>query len=167
MKKNKIGKKMILGILLILVTIGLGTWARYTSSIEGKGSATVATYASDVTTVNFTDLPTKPGEEVERTVTISNNKDGKIAQTKLKFWYVLETAGNLPLELEILDTNGNSLVTAKANQESNKFDFPYSSSTENKTYKIKVIWPASENDAKYAGMVDYVKLNVHIEQATN
>lgn len=167
MKKNKTGKKIILGILLILITIGLGTWARYTSSVEGEGSATVATYASNVTTVEFTTLPTKPGEEVEQTVIISNNKDGKIAQTKLKYWFVLETAGNLPLKLEIQDPNGSVLNTVNANTESKEFEFPYSSATVNKSYKIKVIWPIDQNDAQYAGMVDYVKLKVHIEQATN
>lgn len=167
MKKNKTGKKIVLGILMILVTIGLGTWARYTSSVEGKGSATVAAYASDVTTVEFTTLPTKPGEEVEKTVTISNSKDGKIAQTKLKFWFVLETAGNLPLKLAILETNDSLIDTVNANTKSMEFEFPYSSSTVNKSYKIKVIWPIDQNDAQYAGMVDYVKLKVHIEQATN
>lgn len=160
--KNKIGKKMILGILLILMTIGLGTWARYTSSIEGKGSATAAYYVFDAPTFSITDLPTQPGEKTKTSFTVTNSKNGKTAETKLQYTLKFITANNLPFQFKL--TKGNDSQELAPNVFSKIHTMGLTQETD--TYDVEISWPTSESDAKYAGLVDYVKVKLQVEQAT-
>lgn len=167
MKKNKTGKKIILGILLILITIGLGTWARYTSGIEATGSVTAAKYVTDVQTINFDDLPTQPGETTTVDFHISTFKDGEYAETKVNYWFEFETAGNLPFTFDIYDGSGNRLLQQglAANTKSNVFELDLMPTGYRRPHRVKINWPVNKNDAKYAELVDYVKVKVHMEQA--
>ncbi len=167
MKKNKTGKKILLGILLILLTIGIGTWARYYSTIEGDGSATVAFYDSGVEMVDFPSLPTKPGEETQVRINIKNyGKDNKASEVKVKCWVEMETAGNLPFVFEVTTPSIPVSQTLQPNEKSRDDIFTLNKLTQSTPYTIKAIWPEDKNDAKYAGLVDYVKIKVHVEQST-
>lgn len=167
MKKNKSWKKMILGILLILLTIGIGTWARYYNSIEGDGSATVAYYDSGVAMAEFPSLPTKPGDSTQVQITIKNYGDvQKVSEVKVKCWVEMETAKNLPLVFEVTTTSITGSETLLPYQKSKDNIFSLETLIQSKPYTIKAIWPEDKNDAKYAGLVDYVRIKVHIEQVT-
>lgn len=167
MKKNKTGKKIILGILLILITIGLSTWARYTSGIEANGSVTVAKYVTDVQTIEFVDLPTQPGEITDVRLNISSFKDREYAETKVNYWFEFKTAGNLPFTFDIYDGSGHRLLQQglTANTKSNVFELDLMETGYRRPHMVKINWPVNKNDAKYAELVDYVKIKVHMEQA--
>ena len=166
MKKNKTGKKIVLGILLILLTIGIGTWARYYDSVEGSGSATVAFYDSGVEMVEFSSLPTKPGESTQIQITVKNSGAAeKASEVKVKCWVEMETAKNIPLEFEVTTPSIAGSETLLPYQKSKENVFTLNK--QSKVYTIKAIWPENQNDASYAGLVDYVKIKVHIEQVTN
>lgn len=167
MKNNKTGKKIILGILLILLTIGVVTWARYYSSTEGDGSATIAYYDSGVAMADFPSLPTKPGESTQVQITVKNYGDVKKAsEVKVKCWVEMETAENLPFIFEVTTAAIAGSETLLPYQESKDNIFTLEKLIQSKPYTIKAIWPEDKNDAKYAGLVDYVKIKVHIEQVT-
>ena len=167
MKNNKTGKKIVLGILLILLTIGIGTWACYYNSIEGDGSVTVAFYDSGVAMAEFSSLPTKPGESTQMQITVKNSGVAeKASEVKVKCWIMMETAENLPLEFEVTTSSISGSETLLPYQESKDNIFALDKTTQSKVYTIKAIWPADKNDAGYAGLVDYVKIKVHMEQVT-
>ena len=48
-EKGKTKKLLILGGLAILLTIGMATYARYSSSVTGTGIVNVALYTNDAT----------------------------------------------------------------------------------------------------------------------
>lgn len=160
MKRNKTGKKITIGILLILTTIGLGTLARYYSSVEGSGSATAAYYVSDAPEFTIDELPTQPGEKTTTSFTITNTKNEKTAETKLQYTLEFITANNIPLQFTT--TKGQDTEKLNPNTQSKVYVMGLGSQTDQ--YTVAIEWPADENDAKYAGLVDYVKVKLHVEQ---
>lgn len=166
MKDKATKKKIVVGALLILVTAGLGTWARYSQNVQGNGSVTAAYYTSDVTITDFPSLPTQPGESAETRIEVKTEKDGKVAETKLKYWFEIETAENLPFVFEISSSATATSQIVTPHTKSNEFALPLSNTSQAVPWTVKVTWPADKNDAAYAELVDYVKVKVHIEQVT-
>lgn len=166
------------GILLCLVMASIclmqNLYARYVTKSGGSDSARVAIFGHDETVA----LPglTKqlvPGDTRTGTITVTNqtkDTDGSTRTSEVAQKYSIEvvTAGNLPLTYT-LTQNG---TTIDSFTESNKSAHTFS--TENMTfaagtagsatYTLTVIWPDTEKDAKYAGIPDYVQINVKTEQ---
>ena len=83
MKKEngKIKKLLLLGGLAILLTIGIATYARYSSSVTGTGTANVALYTNDATfTIPADSIPSQPGETSTIDFSVTNTKENKTAE---------------------------------------------------------------------------------------
>lgn len=153
--------------MAILLVVGLTTYARYASSVQGTGTAQTALYTNNATfTVPEKSLPTHPGESTEIPFTVSNTKDGKTAEVAMTYDFLIETAGNLPFTFQVSNDNGENWKNITANTLSNqKFEFGLVQQTDN--CKLKITWTDNESSDKYVNEVDYVKIKVKMEQKVN
>lgn len=166
-EKGNTGKLILLGLMAILLVVGLTTYARYASSVQGTGTAQTALYTNDAAfTVPVKSLPTHPGESIEIPFTVSNTKDGKTAEVAMTYDFLIETAGNLPFTFQVSNDDGTNWNDLTANtQSSYKFKFELTGKTDN--CKLRITWPTDKNSDEYVNEVDYVKIRVKMEQKVN
>ncbi|MFR7591070.1 MAG: hypothetical protein ACLUVC_06455 [Longibaculum sp.] len=168
MKKEngKIKKLLLLGGLAILLTIGIATYARYSSSVTGTGTANVALYTNDATfTIPEDSIPSQPGETSTIDFSVTNTKENKTAEVAQTYQFYIETAGNLPFTFALSNDEGSSWKSANGNETTEFNPVPeLGLNSEEHQWKLKMTWDKSENSDKYVDELDYVKIKVKMQQ---
>ena len=168
MKKEngKIKKLLLLGGLAILLTIGIATYARYSSSVTGTGTANVALYTNDATfTIPADSIPSQPGETSTIDFSVTNTKENKTAEVAQTYQFYIETAGNLPLTFALSNDGGNKWETTNGNQTTAFQPAPeFGLNSEKHNWKLRMTWYKSKNSDKYVDELDYVKIKVKMQQ---
>lgn len=171
MKKEKGKTKilLLLGSLTILVTVGMATYARYSSSVTGTGTVDVALYTNDATfTIPEDSIPKQPGETRTIDFSVTNTKDNKTAEVAQTYQLYIETAGNLPLKFELSRDGGKTWESVASNTITAFNPVPelgLISMTDD--WKLKITWNKDENSEKYVNELDYVKIKVKMQQKIN
>lgn len=147
MGKSKINIPMCAALVLLLLTMisihmTSGLYARYTTTVEASDSARVAKFDVFVSdTEQLVPILMEPGEEVEKFFAVENKSEVAV---KLIF-SVSSAYSNLPLEcLHLVST-----VIAPG---------------ETKNVPLVIVWPETDRDDKYIGMVDLLEISVRVEQ---
>lgn len=162
-KKRKSRKIILLGLLVILATIGMGTLARYTSSQSGTGSATAANFVNDILTIDSSNLPTQPGESIIIKFQVSNKKEGHLSEVAQEYQLMIETQKNLPYIFELQKGTGTSFQLDGNKYSTGKYALGLTEQTDE--WSLKVTWNASETDGdKYANELDYVRIRARMQQ---
>lgn len=171
MKKEKGNTKklLLLGGLAVLLTIGLATYARYSSSASGTGSVDAALYTNDATfTVEDESIPKQPGQAKTIAFSVTNTKEKKTSEVIQTYQFYIETAKNLPLIFELSKDNGANWVTVNGNQITKLTPEPELGLTEETDkWILRITWDASKNSEEYVNELDYVKIKVKMQQKIN
>ena len=148
--------KVIMLSLLIMVVLSFSLvgnlLARYSTGARNSETARVAKFKiteSGISTITISSEKFRPGFVFEQPVEVTNESEVAVSYVLAK-----TTTGNLPLRFELNDrdfTNSTYSDTIEPNSEI-------------KSYVIKIIWPESENNPEYAGMVDSIKLMLTVNQ---
>ena len=168
-------------VCLVLVSFWMmcNVYARYTVAESGEDNARVAIFGHSQS-IQLSDenglVDLVPGDSVTYTVTVANYNGATVSEVACKYALEIVTTGNLPLQYEVSKQNDASdasdmTVIDSFLESTNKtktistdaMHFEAGSSKED-TYQIKVTWPESSKDAKYAGMPDDITVNVQVEQ---
>ena len=166
-KLNSTLKKTVAGLLIILLIMGAVTLARYSSAITGTGTASVALYQNDAEfTLSTDDIPRHPGDSRTIDFNVTNTKDTKTAEVAQTYEFTVETAENIPFVFELSKDDGATWKTVTANTKTDdKNILSLSEQTDN--WKIKITWPDSASDSKYANEIEYVRVCIHLSQKEN
>ena len=149
--------KLIMLSLLIMVVLSFSLvgnlLAKYSTGAGNSETARVAKFRiteSGISTVSISSEKFRPGFTFEQPVEVTN--ESEVAVT-----YVLAktTTGNLPLRFEL---NGQDFSNST-------YSDTIEPNSEKRSYVMKVIWPESENNPEYSGMVDSIKLMLTVNQA--
>lgn len=160
-------KKTVAGLLIILLIMGAVTLARYSSAITGTGTASTALYQNDAEfTLSTDDIPRHPGDSRTIDFNVTNTKDTKTAEVAQTYEFTIETAENIPFVFELSKDGGTTWKPASANTKTDyKSVLGLTQQTDN--WKIKITWPESANDSKYANEIEYVRVHIHMTQKEN
>ncbi|MFR6486466.1 MAG: hypothetical protein ACLUQK_02715 [Clostridium sp.] len=169
MKRNRTTlKKTAIGLVFILLVMGAVTLARYTSSVQGQGTATTALYQNNATfTLTGDDIPTHPNDSRTIEFIVSNTKENKTAEVAQIYEFMIQTAENIPFKFELSKDNGSTWKEAKANVKTDYKDNILNLNEQTDTWKLKITWPDSASESTYTNEIDYVQIKVLMEQKTS
>lgn len=148
--------------------------ARYITTATGSASARVAKFNVKIGELKLTEGtsggtgtvagqtqtetqtvkidPMQPGDVREYTVTVTSNSEVAV-RFRLE---VTNIYSNIPLTIEVLDEEGNSIETDGAVLQAGD--------AETHTYTLRISWDESESDPKYAERVDILTIRMVAEQ---
>lgn len=168
---------LLLGLTLISLWMLSNMYAKYTQTATGEDRARVAGFVfdlSDTDNSHMIDLQqiTKPGDSKNYDFTVTNEKSGKINETKTTYTIQLEITGNMPLKA-VVTNEGNKICEIDASnpdnnpQNNTSKEITFSAGTaEKQENQLTVEWPKDQADSKYAnGAAGHLKLIVKAQQA--
>lgn len=160
---------VLLLLVLISTSIVSGRYARYASAASSQDGARIAAYVFDLhdTSGQYIDISdiTKPGDSVTYSFTVTNKNDTWVSEVSENYQITMELRGSLPLSCQ-LSGNGETLTATGVYQVKSGTEYNFQASTETAhSYTLTVLWPAEQNDLKYAnaGLAELV-LYVRAEQ---
>lgn len=165
----------ILGCLT-LVTLYLlsGAYSKFYSSDLSADNARVAEFSPDFTFAQVLDVEENatPGYTAETEFSVKNFSGEKMPEVAMKYKIILKTTGNIPLKFTVCKIDGSLSQDFICDGISGKQEYVYSNdsfvfganSKETQTYKLKAVWQAEKNDARFSGMTDAVCLEVEFLQ---
>ena len=184
-KKARLYIKFIILILCLVIIVHIFslTLSRYESESESNADIDIAFY---VLNEDYQSMTLNLGKIVPRAepyiynFTISNEKDGKIAETDIEYELTLRMTTNLPLEYNLYmnEEDTSTKINTEGIEENiiqdedgtyfktltkNKQEFKYSVSTLNK-YTLVVYFPEEYNTEDYQDRIDIVEINVDAKQ---
>jgi hypothetical protein len=183
-RKIRLYKKLVILIIcfFILIRIFALTLSKYESTTSSDANIDIAFYVLNedyqAMTLNLDSL--FPQDELyEYTFSISNEKDGHVAETNLKYNLQIRTTTNLPLSFKLYMNDGNEdiITESKIVQEDDGYDtyflkmsteeqyFFYDTAKTN-TYKLTIEFPAKYNTVDYQDIIEALEINVASEQIT-
>ena len=155
---------LCLTVASICATSGL--YARYTAGATFSDGARVALWGSTETITlpqNYTESLV-PGSSFTYAITVTNQRDNQTSEVSQNYYIEVKTAGNLPLEFT-LTRNGAELTATNGKWQDANMSFAAGRASEH-SYTLTVKWPDEKNKADlYAGIPDYVQINVCAQQA--
>lgn len=168
-------------VILICTIFGATTYSRYISQVTGTGSAMVARFAVDSNiNENLTvAVPTEVNTSASTPIQISNmDAGGNVSDVALEYTIQIAFAGEVPFEFALVDTTADDMkmkgtrVTLKAGTgdaanlviDSDTGSMPVADQTIH-SYNLVVTWPATANDASFAGSVNAATVKAAIVQA--
>ena len=179
MKKEK---KVRILIILILLSVSVGmTYSLYFSSGElattNQNIAKFVFNADEVSTIEVL-LDLVPGESQDYLFSVSNNENEVISDVTIEYQIIIKTYHFIPLEINLYKLNGeeenylsNCDETFTRNEENVLIcNVPIQTMSYKKEelddYKLEVIFPIEYNSDSYAGMIDYIDLEIKSWQKT-
>ncbi len=149
-------------LCLTLITTHLlsGLYARYSTSASGSDGARVASFQvteSGVQTATISLDDMHPGSGKTYTFKVTNSSEVAVACL-----VSVTTTGNLPLTFSVAGPDGTA-HDLKPGTPVAMAAISHGQTVEAQ-YTLTVTWPAGQNDAKYAGLLDAVKLFVTAQQ---
>lgn len=179
-KKQNITGWIMSALAVLLSLTLLSTWllssmyARYTTQASGEDSARVAVFGENVSIVlndNITETMV-PGMNISYTLKVSNAQNGKTSEVAQNYKIEVVTSGNLPLKYTLTGTSGDEEEIGEFTESSsekthafidNNMQFAAGKSEEHQ-YTLNVVWPENANSASLAGIPDFIRVNINVEQ---
>lgn len=160
--------------ILACTALGVPTWSRYYTHIEGHSQGAVARMAGDSDiTINLEELPTQPGESTDMKITVTNFEGASVCETGLSYTITLKSAGNLPLTFSLKPDSvdgGTSIQAGMLTRNTASQAGGLEAGKKNShVYTITVVWPVQAageeaDDADYKDEIDYVQIGIHASQ---
>lgn len=167
-KKTKyIGMLLFSIISFVSVSMIHNSLAKYRGNSGGESVARVAAFNGDLKKISI-DFPLehiKPGDEKTYDFAVTNFKEGKgICETAQAYQFYIRTNQNIPLTLEIKDSNGKCMQEMKGKNEAIEGKvFPTGVKRQDE-YKLHVTWHLNEAEAEYMNEIDYVEIVIEAYQ---
>lgn len=160
-------------LTLITAYMLSGAYSKFYSSDLSADNARVAEFSPDFTFAQVLDVENAtPGYTAETEFSVKNFSGEKIPEVAMKYKIILKTTGNIPLKFTVCKIDGSLSQDFICDGRSGKQEYVYSndsfvfgtSSQETQTYKLKAVWQADNNNARFSGMTDAVCLEVEFLQ---
>ena len=176
-------KKIILLIIFIFIIVFLAAGVTYSMFHSEKELESVNSNLAnfvfndeslDQIDVNIDNL--YPGNELEYSFYISNNKNNKVSDTKIMYQLTIKTYHFIPLNISLykvvnnVDTlvgvcdetysrnSSNELVCNMPTEELDK------ENTEQNNYKLKVVFPSQYSGVEYSNLADFIRIEIRSYQ---
>ena len=158
---------VLLCLVLVSTYLLSGLYARHATTANGSDSARVALFGHDETvTLDEESLQgLKPGDSRTYTIAVTNARGENVSEVAQRYSINVVTAGNLPLEFSL--KKGSELVSSDSTGKTFSADdmvFAEGESKQEVKYTLTATWPASKNGSKYAGVPDFIQVNVNAQQ---
>ena len=159
---------LILFSLLCLFAVGKSV-AKYVSSGLASDTTTVACFTPSLYSDNNIKLTgiSKPGDSALTDIHIRNYTNDSVSDVSIKYNIIIRTTGNVPLTFSVCDEQDNNLIDFYCDGDSGERMYTYNSPShfapgvsQEHVYKVKAIWNADKNDAKFACRVDAIYVSV-------
>ncbi len=176
-------KKLILiAILACLAVVSVGvTYSYYSSSGNASGELAFATFIFEEEETSLIDIPLTnlvPGSRVSHDFSVTNEVGGKISDVVLEYTITIKTQLLMPLTYELRDVTGteNLLLTCDSSSSRDSENIVVckteviemgNENVEVKNYRLDVIFPSTYTNPIYAGLVDYVDIEIDSFQKTS
>lgn len=166
--KVKLSAKYILLFILIIIS-GFAvkvTNSRYSSGKKINDNIEIAKPVIELESTSDTTIENiLPGETALYTFNIKNT-DGTLTNEVLMNYYIEVTYNNtdLPLAYEIFDITDGTEKKLSTNSNKTQIKAIGFNEIELHKYKIKFMWPSSENSVSYAGKQMAFEISVYAEQ---
>ena len=144
-------------------------YAKFKTTIATDNITRIAIMANDVVADIETNIEAYPGcDPIICAIELTNDDGTNVCEVSQKFTMSIENEStkNLPIEFTLYsDENCTEIITLNDEgiYEDDNFKFE-PNQKEIKTYYLKIIWPEDKNDQFYAFEIDYLNLQVKIEQ---
>lgn len=175
-----IKRSQIKGVVMFKIPeIGKGiqwlqTLARYSGADHKQESAKVAAFEHGEQILQPFSRAGKtgdlqPGTDRVYALTVTNEKNGNVSETRQNYSIQVTTAGTLPLTYVLKRNNTelgrfSEMVTENYLFQTADMWFE-AGKKEGHAYELEVIWPEDKKDVLWADVPDLVKIQVHMEQA--
>lgn len=152
----------------------LQAFARYSGADHKQESAKVAVFEHGeqilLSSNKMGETNTlQPGTDRVYALTVTNEKNGNVSETRQNYSIQVTTAGTLPLTYVLKRDNTELGRFSETITESYLFQTAdmwfEAGKKEGHAYELEVIWPEDKKDVLWADVPDLVKIQVHMEQA--
>lgn len=142
--------------IVTMLAVSSMSYAQYRNQYKSSNTVNIAIMASDVVyDYSLEELSAYPGYEIIVPIEIVNKKNENISQVRQSFSVEVETLSNLPLNIKMIDNNGNE-VSPTGVFEANIYQ-TYS-------FNLQISWDESENDHLLSNELEIVRIIVHSSQ---
>ncbi len=150
----------VIGCLTIISAYLLSNvFAKFSTTANGSDSARVAKFVlnGEMSDKLSVPLSIKPGDTEKYSFTVTNTNGSSTAEVSMKYSIDVSSYDNLPLIMEIYDSNKNKVAddavfTMEAGKET----------THN--YTLEVTWDENRKESNLVNEIDMVKIVVNAEQ---
>ncbi len=176
------GRMILLGMLACLAVLSVGiTYSFYSSDGQLSGEVRLANFVfetEELTEISFPLGDLLPGKSVVHNFSVTNEVDGKLSEVAIEYEIILKTQLLMPLTYKLSDvtdtetllfTCDNTVVRDADNIvvcKSNPITIP-EGSVDIDNFKLEIMFPGIYSDVMYAGLVDYVDVEINSWQKTN
>ena len=180
--KKKYKVILIISVLVMLI-FGSGiTYSLFRGETNMNADQGIAKFIFNAQRLDSLELPISdmnPGDVSEYPFSVSNNSEGSTSNVSLEYEMTIKTYHFVPLLIELYKLNGeeeqlimtcdetytrnssNELICNTPTQEiSNELE-----TLDN--YNLKISFPEEYNDSEYAGLVDYINIEIRSWQKLN
>lgn len=179
-RKIKLYIKLIILIvcLIIVIQIFAITISRFESNSNSKADVDIAFYVlnEDYQTLNLTLNDIVPRKEPYiYNFTVSNEKDGNVAEVDIEYELNVRTTTNLPLEIKLYKTENNNPIMATKETVKDEYQTIFNIFTMNKyifyydtpktdSYTLTVNFPEEYNSENYQDITELIEVNIDAKQ---
>lgn len=178
MKSRQMKRRfLIYGLYLLLACVMMMgvTYGRYTSTVTGTATATVARVELNSTADLSNALKgIKPGDNIGIDVKVSNmDANNKISEVTQDYSITIDTTGNLPLKFTLAGKNTTAKgtyvnTTTLSENTGNQVvwsggQMPHSEIAQHE-YTLNVTWEQSNNNDEFANEIDCITLTIDAKQ---
>ncbi len=176
------GRMILLGMLACLAVLSVGiTYSFYSSDGRVSGEVRLASFVigtEELTEISFPLSDLLPGKSVVHNFSVTNEVNGKLSEVSIEYEIILKTQLLIPLTYklsnitsteELLFTCDNTVVRDAENIVVCKSD-PITmaeGAIDIDNFKLEILFPGIYSDVMYAGLVDYVDIEINSWQKTN
>lgn len=159
---------LFISILICVFSIGM-TNSRYTSAKKIDNELPIAKPIIEFESVSTSEITNVvPGDTIEYNFNIKNTDGTMTNEVAMNYYIKLSHKdSNLPLKYKIYDiTSGTEVELPITSEQTSVISLGYGE-VETHKYKIKFIWPISNNDEAYANKQTTFDIEIYAEQAMN
>ena len=187
MKKKVTNKKdiklyikfvILLLCFIIVIQIFLLTMSRYESNSDSKANVDIAFY---VLNEDYQSMTLNLGKIVPSAnlytynFSVSNEKDGKIAEVDIEYELKIRATTNLPLDMHLYKIENESKIegTSSIEQDEDEMYFNilkvdkeifYYSTPRTDSYTLEILFPEKYNEETYQDITDLIEISVDAKQ---
>jgi hypothetical protein len=173
--KRKTKVLIILAALVFFSSIFALAYSYFRSQVKMNGEQNIARFIFEAENLDEIELPLvdlNPGDTKEYLFSVTNNKMGFVSNVTIAYQMIIKTYHLIPLTIELYaldDETEELLLTCDESFERNEQQeivclLPIIEMKHEKeeldNYKLKVVFPEDYDDAIYADLVDFIKLEL-------
>ena len=173
--KTKTKILMILAAVIFFTSVFVMAYSHFNSEVTMNGEQNIARFIFEADNLDEIQLPLvdlNPGDTKEYLFSVTNNKLGFVSNVTIVYQMIIKTYHLIPLTIELYALDGSVeelLLICDENQERNEqneilCEVPTiemkHEEEELDNYKLKVEFPDNYDDAIYADLVDFIKLEL-------